>query len=64
MDVTVYQAYLKTAYEALPDVYSYALAYCGKTELDTLRWLSSQPTGGIYKNILHGFSFSVKPGDY
>ncbi len=44
-----------------------------REEAETVYWLTyeahapavdSQPTGGIYKNVLHGFSFSVKTGDY
>jgi hypothetical protein len=59
MKDTIYQAFVKDG-----DTAGYILAYCGDTEQDTLRWLAEQPSGGIYKNTLHVFSFEVKPGEY
>jgi len=59
MKNTIYQAFVKQSNTA-----GYILAYCGDTEQATLRWLAEQPSGGIYKNTLHAFSFKVKPGEY
>ena len=64
MKDTIYQAFVKKSNNVTPATAGYILAYCGDTEQDTLRWLAEQPSGGVYKNLLHGFSFEVKPKEY
>ena len=56
----------QTVYEArVKDITGhYTLAFYGETEQNALRWLSDQPEGGQYRNALHGYEFTVKPGEY
>jgi len=42
-----------------PKSESLYLAYYGKSEKDAIKWLEKND-GGVYKNILHNFSFEVK----
>lgn len=57
---TVYQAYVKwTTANIQPESGAFKLAFYGNTEIETIQWLENN--GGIYKNTLHNFQFTVEP---